>query len=550
MKNNELNLFSIVCFLFKYSPLLFVFSIFCGLISGALYGAVIPLVLHGMGMNDEGSFLSIAGFDKDFLITIFLVLCFAIFLTKTLSIILVNNMAKSASADLKIWIAEKINKMMVSDVEKVGVPRLINMLNDDILAITLAALAIPKFLVLSLSVGGVLTYLAWLNINILLLIIFFIFIGASVFFIMMNFALRRYVLSAPLKDVLQGGVRGMLLGLNELKLSDCKAKNFISDSIIDPQKKILGLEKGGDNLINFSVGLNDLIVLIAIGFICFSTSEFIFNSKEERYGAILVLLYISGPISSIYAYLQQVKQGVVSLTRINCIHDYKDELLEVSLINQVLISRWSVFSLIDVGYAYDEDFDGFALSPVSLSFLPGQINFIVGGNGSGKSTLAKIISTHYKASCGEMYFDDRLVDESCLLSVRDKIGVIFSDFHLFSRIYSSHINEEKIHMYLERFSLSDRVEYIDGRFSNINLSDGQRRRLALLVALVEDKDIYVFDEWAADQDPEFKRFFYEEILGEMKKNNKLIIAITHDDRYFYCADRVIYMEDGKISKIV
>jgi putative ATP-binding cassette transporter len=105
---------------------------------------------------------------------------------------------------------------------------------------------------------------------------------------------------------------------------------------------------------------------------------------------------------------------------------------------------------------------------------------------------------------------------------------------------------EVIAQYLRLLQLEDKVQIEAGRFSTLSLSDGQRKRLALLVCFLEDKDIYLFDEWAADQDPLFKEIFYYRILADLKRENKVVVVISHDERYFQVADKVLVMEHGRL----
>jgi putative ATP-binding cassette transporter len=263
----------------------------------------------------------------------------------------------------------------------------------------------------------------------------------------------------------------------------------------------------------------------------------------------MALLYISAPIAAILGMFQQIKKGQVALKRI---HEIDKIAPEGFKINRNLETKWQAYRAQDVSYQYpsnDID-DSFALQPVSLTFFPGSINFIVGGNGSGKSTLSKLLSLHYIPNHGSMLFDSMEVNAQNIIQARERISVIYSDYYLFRKLYRPHndLDEIKVNHYLKLLNLTGKTEFIAGCFTTTKLSDGQRRRLALLVALLEDKDIYIFDEWAADQDPEFKNIFYKKILPAIRQDNKLVIVITHDDRYFGCADRVIHMEDGTVVK--
>ncbi len=203
------------------------------------------------------------------------------------------------------------------------------------------------------------------------------------------------------------------------------------------------------------------------------------------------------------------------------------------------------------GYSRLSD-HAFSVGPIDAHINQGEITFIVGGNGSGKSTLAKIISLHYLATSGRIAFDDVPISQENINSYRQQIACIYSDYYLFKQLHSEIAHSTtpellaQVDFYLEVLELKGKVELRDGYFTTLHLSDGQRRRLALLVAFLDNKSLYVFDEWAADQDPEFKRIFYYDILPNLKAQGKSVIAISHDDRYFDIADKLLIMENGQL----
>jgi putative ATP-binding cassette transporter len=126
-------------------------------------------------------------------------------------------------------------------------------------------------------------------------------------------------------------------------------------------------------------------------------------------------------------------------------------------------------------------------------------------------------------------------------------SAIFSDFHLFEKLHGlSAVDPERVNALLRLMEISDKTAFSEGHFTNTHLSTGQRKRLALVVSYLEDKPIYVFDEVAADQDPQFRRYFYETLLPELKSAGKTVVVVSHDDRYFQAGDRVLQMDYGKL----
>ena len=187
----------------------------------------------------------------------------------------------------------------------------------------------------------------------------------------------------------------------------------------------------------------------------------------------------------------------------------------------------------------------FRLGPVDLEVNAGEMLFIVGGNGSGKSTLLKAMTGLYHPQSGAVTMDDTLVTAETATWFRSHFAAVFSEYHLFDRLYGlGDVPAERVSELLGLMQISHKTAYENGRFTTLDLSHGQRKRLALLVALLEDRPILVLDEWAADQDPPFRQFFYETLLPQLKREGKTIIAVTHDDKYFALADRVVKMEYG------
>jgi putative ATP-binding cassette transporter len=191
--------------------------------------------------------------------------------------------------------------------------------------------------------------------------------------------------------------------------------------------------------------------------------------------------------------------------------------------------------------------DRFTVGPIDLTVEPGELVFLTGGNGSGKTTLAKIILGLYRPDAGEIRVGDQTVTEENRDAYRQLFSVVFSDSFVFESLLgigAKNLTEEA-RRYLRKLRIDHKVDVENGELSTTDLSKGQRKRLALLTAYLEDRPIYVFDEWAADQDPDFKSFFYHEILVGLKKRGKSVLAISHDNRYYDLADHIVKLENGQ-----
>jgi putative ATP-binding cassette transporter len=216
-----------------------------------------------------------------------------------------------------------------------------------------------------------------------------------------------------------------------------------------------------------------------------------------------------------------------------------------------LKTDWQELRLTGVNHTYrgDREDTEFSLGPIDLVFHPSQLVFIIGGNGSGKSTLAKLITGLYSPAAGTIQLDGQPIDAENREWYRQHFSVIFADFYLFDRLLGlNHPNlQTEAQHYLKQLHLDRKVSLSADKLSTIALSQGQRKRLALLTAYLEDRPIYLFDEWAADQDPSFKDLFYTGFLPELRDRGKTIFVISHDDHYFHVADRLIKLDYGKVE---
>jgi putative ATP-binding cassette transporter len=251
-------------------------------------------------------------------------------------------------------------------------------------------------------------------------------------------------------------------------------------------------------------------------------------------------------VSAIFDLLPLIARGRIALDRIAALA------LEPVVAGGPASAAFDRLVLDGVAHAYhrEQEDDRFVLGPIDLTIRRGELIFIVGGNGSGKTTLAKLITGLYAPEAGAIELDGEPVDDAGRDGYRQLFSAVFAEFHVFDALLgvaSDDRTAARIAHYLRRLHLDRKVSITGGVLSTTALSTGQRKRLALLVAYLEDRPIYVFDEWAADQDPAFKAVFYLELLRELRELGKTVIVISHDDRYFHVADRVLRLESGRLE---
>jgi len=189
---------------------------------------------------------------------------------------------------------------------------------------------------------------------------------------------------------------------------------------------------------------------------------------------------------------------------------------------------------------------GFGVGPLSFSLRAGEVVFVVGDNGSGKSTLLKLLTGLYTPHGGEILLDGKPV---ALRHYRHLFAAVFADFQLFQRLYGLEArDDEQVNRLLRELDIGDSVLVEHGQFSDLQLSSAERKRVALAVALLEDRTVYILDEWAADQDPVLREHFYRSLLPTLQARSKTIVAVSHDERFFSLADRVLHLDHGRLPE--
>jgi putative ATP-binding cassette transporter len=274
-------------------------------------------------------------------------------------------------------------------------------------------------------------------------------------------------------------------------------------------------------------------------------------------------LFMIGPIGAVVASVPSFTDSDVALRKINDIDHQLEDALDAQHANEAAngtsspetldklrgaLGNIAEISLRDVRFAYPgtTDSPGFAVGPINATFKKGEITFITGGNGAGKSTIIAVLTGLRPAAGGSIMVNDCPLPTDALQLYRDHFATVLSDYHLFRELYGiDEIDPKRVEPLLKQMEIDDKVEIDDNAFSTTSLSQGQRKRLALIAALLEEKPVLVLDEWAADQDPHFRSVFYEKILPSLRKQGKIIICVTHDDRWFDAADTIYHVRDGE-----
>lgn len=520
-----------------------VLTTLAALLSGACNAGLIAMV--NCGLNRNGARLRDLAFW-------FALLVIGKGGSQLLSQGLLAKFAQQSISELRYKMIERILSVPLRRIEEIGGPAILVALTDDVFNIAQALLGVPVTSVnIALMIGGA-VYLGCLSWKLLVGMIIFMALGAASYRLLMGSAFRYLHLAREEETRLYRHFRSLTEGIKELKLHRNRRVNFLRDHVRQSTETFQQYNVAAEYRFVVAQNWNYVLLYILLGLLIFLMPKIEPVSQSTLTGYVLTILFLMGPLAGILSSFSLFGRAEVALEKVEKITGtlagfeaekdassktgIKDELQELELINVMHTYRTDT-----------EDRD-FALGPISLQFGPGELVFLVGGNGSGKSTLAKIITGLYFPEAGEIRLNGKLVDHENRDEYRQIFSAVFSDFYLFDSLLGLNANgmDEQAREYIKELHLQRKVKVANGALSTTSLSQGQRKRLALLTAYLEDRPFYLFDEWASDQDPQFKKVFYTEILPELKARGKTVLVITHDDQYFHIADRIIKLDYGQI----
>jgi len=449
-------------------------------------------------------------------------------------------------------IAGKIRQADLASFEAIGPESLVN-------AVSLHANTLSQASIHAINHAHsiVMVGLAFIFILIISRTAFLIVIGV-LGFLVWCFLRNRKILNTALKNISKGeneflkGFSDLTTGFKEIKMSSRRDHEFVEGYLQQLVDRCIQLKLDASNLLNRNLIIAHTSLFLLLGSVIFLLPIFGPDETEHVIPVFTVVIFIFGPFSDLVGSIPFMAHAVASIGEIERIEAVleavKPEKIGKDIPDTLPIERFEKLTMEHVTFQYrDEENDrNFELGPVDFELHDGELVYMVGGNGSGKSTFLKVLTGLYSPKSGALKVNDVPISNEQLKGYRNLIAPIFTDFHLFDQLFGiDDIDAETSRKSIEQVELTGKFEIHGKKITNTALSAGQRKRLALMISILENKPIMVFDEWAAEQDPEFRKRFYEEILPRLKAAGKTIFAITHDDRYFHTADRIVKMEYGR-----
>jgi len=525
----------------RFSRSLMIASAATGLASGLASAGLLALI---------NTMISRSTTPSQALTWAFVGLCICLPLLRYLSQFLMTKLTQDSLVALRMRLTRSILGAPLRRLESIGAPKLLTTLTNDVGMIVVSLANLPTLLMHLALVGGGLAYLGWLSWQVLLQTLVFIAFGIVTYRIATSRAMGYFYRTRALQDDVMEHTRATVEGTKELKMHSVRREAFL-DSTESMLANLQKQTRTGMLALAATSSWSQALFFVLVGLLVIVLPRFQPVEKEVLTGFIIVLFQMMAPLEMLLNSIPSLAQGSVAVQAVeNLGFSLESENRERNG-REILQTSWETLELAGVTHSYhrENEEESFQLGPIDLSVRPGELVFIVGGNGSGKTTLAKLILGLYAPEAGEIRFAGQTVTDGNREEYRQRFSAVFSDYFIFKTLYGidgSTLNADA-RRYLEKLHLEQKVRVERGALSTVDLSQGQRKRLALLTAYLEDRPLYLFDEWAADQDPIFKKIFYHELLPELKARGKTVFVISHDDHYFHVADRIVKLNYGQLE---
>ena len=513
----------------------FVLVIFLSLLSAALGIGLIAFINRELITSLNASLLVLPEFLG------LLVLLMAITLASQLALTLLGH---HFVCRLRGEFIKRILDTQVERIEQIGSAQLLAALTSDVRNITIAFVRLPELIQGIILTVGSAAWLAWLSPRMLLITVIWLVITIVGGWLLVSRVYRHMAKLRDIEDNLYSDYQTIIEGRKELALNRQRAQLIFETVYQEDARAYRRHIVRADTFHLSAVNWSNIMMLGAIGLVFFMANSLGWADTAIAATYSLTLLFLRTPLLSAVGALPTLLTAQVAF---NKLHKFKLAAYQESFNEHVVTQEWQTLELRNLHFHYGEG--GFDVGPINMTLRRGELVFLIGGNGSGKSTLAMLLTGLYQPVSGLILLDGQPVD---IVAYRQLFSAVFTDVHLFDRLIDNQgqpADPAKVQQWLERLQMQEKLKLEGNKVLNLKLSKGQSKRLALLLAVAEQRDILLLDEWAADQDPHFRRIFYRELLPWLKEMGKTVFAISHDDHYFLHADRLLEMREGRLTEL-
>jgi putative pyoverdin transport system ATP-binding/permease protein len=514
-----------------------------GILSGLCSFLFINSVTRVVGLMIAGDFT----ISKEYMLAFASIILLFVWIRRTLSLAIIR------LSQTLFW---TLRRQILSLVLKASYQQLSGRRADvhsaivsDVNVMTTASMSIIDFFTATILAVSCLIYLATISVILFSLTLVIALMGAAIYHFRSKGDVQNFQKARGLENKFQANLNAILDGFKEIFMEPKKGR-FIFDHRI----KAIAAEAYVNNTNAYTGYLNNQITGQVLFYFLISSILLFFSitlkiDTRNTISFVFTLLYLLTSIETIMICLPGLARAKVAA---NHLLNLKNNLEEAGLHTSIEQKRafaqeFDQVTITNLQFHYSGKEQPFGIGPINFDLQKGETIFIYGGNGSGKTTFVHTILGMSIPTSGEIRCNGILVNDDNYADYRSIFSVVFSDYYLFNELIGiDHVNMDKLNYYLRLFELDEKVTLEGNTFSTTDLSTGQKKRLALIATLLEEKPVLVIDEWAADQDPYFRRKFYTEIIPLLKADGITIIAITHDDKYYQCADKLYKMDYGKL----
>lgn len=465
-----------------------------------------------------------------------------------------NASARVIESAAHAWRARLLKKLQCVELrssETIGTQRILTSVFHDTLTIAQAGTSVGVGVQSMVLVLFASAYLAYISITALVLTLI-VATMAAVFYQTHAGSVRSALESAQERSAdLQEHITDFIAGFRELKLSQPKAQCALVNAI-DASADTMDYRMKAQ-----SAMANDYVFAQMAFFGLLATIVYLLplvkpDSAATISKSVSAVMFLIGPL---FGLVSSIPQYAVANVACNSLHDMDERLGQVSgsaanTSASDVRTRFESVHMMGVSFTYDANGQSFTTGPFDFQLCPGEIVFITGSNGSGKTTFFKLLTSLYQPQGGLIKLDGKAVWPVQVAAYRSLFAAVFSDFYVLQRTLDPTLFADPwARSWLDRLQLTAKLESTQGRLVTQGLSTGQKKRLALFLALMEKRPILLLDEWAADQDPQFRRYFYDELLPALRDEGKTVVAVTHDEMYFDRSDRRLHLSGGLLTEV-
>lgn len=519
--------------------------VFSTIIAGIAMGSVMTVIntVSDSSKSESGQ-LELLG--------LFILSCGLFLFAKGVALRITSEIVESILNRMRVRFATKIAKLSLTAFEQVGRARVYTALTRDVQTLSEAGTMVIHGATSSVMLIFSALYIAYLSLFAFAVTLGLFGTAIYVYRLSQRDSAELWRQANEAEAGFHDGLGHLLDGFKEVKMSTRRSDDLLVNHLVIQSQAAEELKTESGRRFNKGSNITNLFFYMLLGTLVFLLPQNA-ESAEVATKVIYVIIFIGSAMEIVLKALPMLAKANVSLQTLQELESELDGKLQ-HVDGPASSPRPEMREIEAKGlfYTYREPDSrhAFTAGPLDFRIAAGEIVFIVGGNGSGKSTMVKLLTRLYEPSAGIVLWDGVEVGRDNAAEYRNLFSVVFSDFHLFDRLYGvDAIEPAQVDALLAEMDLARKTAYVHNRFSTLDLSSGQRKRLAMVVSRLEDKPVCVFDEWAADQDPDFRRHYYEVLLPALRAEGRAVIAVSHDDRYFHVADRVVHMEEGKIVRV-